>query len=170
MENMDISASRYTEFCIHVRYHISVFQMFSRDEKEADVGNRHLGFQSWSLLPWQQRRDWGQKPLLPTSTQLWTWSWAWGVLYGWNLWDDMLCLYFGTGLPWKHSWKARELFARVEEEPHRLELRVPQFSSGIPPQNLSVSYEEIIYPSYSWFLVWMKQPESLCICNQSLLC
>lgn len=153
MEHMDVSASRYAEFCIHVRYHSSVFWMFSRDEKEADAGNRHMEFQSRSLLPWQQRRDWGHKPLPPTSTQLWTWSRALGVLHGWNLWDDMLCLCFGTGLPREHFWKVRELFPRIEGEPHRLELQVPQFFSGIPPHNLkcinpdlSVSYE-IIFPS-----------------------
>lgn len=35
----------------HVRYPRRVSQMFSRDGKEADVENRHMGFQSWSLLP-----------------------------------------------------------------------------------------------------------------------
>lgn len=36
-------ASRYAEFCIHVRFHSNDFQMLSRDEKEADVGDRHMG-------------------------------------------------------------------------------------------------------------------------------
>lgn len=151
----------------HVRYPRRVFQMFSRDGKEADVENRHMDFQSWSLLPWQRRRNWGQKPLLPASTQLWSWELAWGVLHGWHLWDGTLCLSFETGPSWEHSWKVRELFARIEGESPRLKLQILQFSSGISPHNLKsiytdlyVSYEEIIYPSYSWCWWWSRLPPS----------